>query len=369
MTDYHATDVDHHESTFKETTTPTVEWKDEKFQRGDRVVVSVQGRRRHGHTVAVGSQTCAIHFDSGNGMAKFHTVLVSPSRMQREQPLSDHENQTVVPLSCTIQNRATATHGALVHGRAVHDACPSTIYNAAAMNGIMHLIRWMAATHSYSPPPPQSNESKPKSPPYSNLSLAQIQQLPSDDCHALNEIAICNWDRRIDSSRNSDNNDETGVRDRLVQYFRREAITTGFMFEALSDSRALRSWQRGIQFDFWFVGKDDTGTYVVPDCPSHEHVVYKVVGFGGGPTTTAATNDATATRAPVRLIRVPMCLRMTLVPWYGRLLHDTSVPLPREKESIRMATDPRAAHRLHTVVLQAIENATVVEYFAELEPL
>ena len=124
----------------------------ETFQKGDRVIVNVLGRRRHGHMVAVGSHTCAIHFDTGNGKANFQTVLVPPTRIKRERWNSDDANNSDthnIPLSCTIQNRASVHNGALVHGSPLHDGCPSTIYNAAAMNGIMHLIRWMTAKNSY----------------------------------------------------------------------------------------------------------------------------------------------------------------------------------------------------------------------------
>ena len=356
----------------------------ETFQKGDRVIVSVLGRRRHGHVVAFGSQSCAIHFDSGNGLAKFQTVLVSPSRIKREQP----NNEAHIPLSCTIQNRATVMNGALVHGSALHDGCTSTIYNAAAMNGIMHLIRWVTATASYRNT--KSNESDHQISTYSNLSLEQIQQLSSDDCHVLNEIAIQNWERRIETNDDGDtktnnspqirggssNGGGGGVHDSLVQYFENESITSGFIWEAMTDVHAIRSWQRCIQCDVWFVGKDDTGTYVVPDCRSHEHVVYKVVGFGGRPMASspstsnpAVSNNGSTNRAPVRLIRIPMCLRITILPWYGRLLHDTSIPLPRQKESIRMATDHAVVNRLHTVVLHAVQDSTVIEHFAELETM
>ena len=282
-----------------------------------------------------------------------------------------------------IQNRAPVTNGALVHGRTVHDGCQSTIYNAAAMNGIMHLIRWIAATNAYYNTNTKMDESEKNGCKYANLSLVQIQQLPCEDCHTLNGIAIHNWESRVQDSKNNGDKTTTrrpqggdgGVNELLVQYFQNQNITSGFIFEALSDIRAIRSWQRCIQQDFWFVAKDDTGTYVVPDCRSHEHVVFKVVGFNGGPMASSSpanpehSNNDPATRAPVRLIRIPMCLRITILPWYGRLLHDTSIPLPRQKESIRMATDQISANRLHTVVLHAIQNSTVIEHFAELETL
>ena len=363
----------------------------ETFQKGDRVVVSVQRRRRHGHIVAVGSQTCAIHFDTGNGSAKFQTVLVSPSRIKREQSsgTDSESSNSNIPLCCTIQNRATVTNGALTHGSPIHDGFSSTIYNAAAMNGIMHLIRWMVASNSYRSVNTKSNEAE-QIRTFSNFTLQQIQQLSSDDCHMWNEIAIQNWEKRVEEPKDdsdtsthktpqSDDSSTVGVHGLLVQYFQNQNIASGFIFEALSDIRALRSWQRCLQNDFWCVGKDDTGIYVIPDCRSHEHVVYKVVGFGGGPVAAVSSassnlglnsnhNNSTV-RAPVRLIRIPMCLRMTILPWYGRLLHDTSVPLPRQKEAIRMATDQVTANRLHTVVLHAIQNGNVIEHFAELETM
>jgi hypothetical protein len=361
----------------------------ERFQKGDRVVVSVVGQRRHGHVIAVGSQTCAIHLDTGDGKAQFQTVLVPPHRMKREQQSNHDEMMPVLPLSCTIQNRATVSNGVLVHGSAIHDGCHTIIYNAAAMNGIMHMIRWMVATHVI----PRNTNSSDDTKKYSNLPLGQIQQLPSQDCLKLNEIAIQNWEHRIDLSKEHNDNATVtntatkttvspqpidsrsgGVHNLLVQYFQSQNITSGFIWESLSDSRAIRSWHRCIQSDFWFVAKDDMGTYIVPDCRSHEHVVYKVIGFGGPmpmassqsspPAVTVSDNPSTH-QAPVRMIRIPMCLRITILPWYGRLLHDTSIPL--SKESVRKVTDPMTANRLHTVVLHAIQNGTVLEHFAELE--
>jgi hypothetical protein len=328
-----------------------------EFKKGDRIVISgiqavgtgtlEQHGRRHGHIVAVGSQSCALHLDAGNGSGQFQTVLVSQNRIKREQSIEE-----MIPLSCTVQNRATVENGALVNGRPIHDGQSST-YHTAAMIGLMHLIRWMAATTCYKGPTNELAVETTTQCPYNDLSFAQVQCLPTDDCHLLNASAIKNWGRLTDTP---------GVRDRCVQYMNSQGIESGFVFDALSDTRAMRTWQRCIQQEFWFVGKDDMGTYVVPDLRSHEHVVYKVVGFGG----PSSSDKPVIAASPVRLIKIPMRLRITILPWYGRLLHDTSIPLPRQ-ESIVTANDPIKANRLHSVVLQAIQSGAVIEHFAELE--
>jgi hypothetical protein len=335
---------------------------DHLFQRGDRIVItgvrtehirSMNGR--HGHVVAVGSHSCAIHLDAGNGKSHFQTVLITPTNLERE-------STTGIPLSCTIQNRAFVNNGVLVSGNTVSDG-HSSKYSSAAMVGMMNLVRWFAANSCHADIQnqldPVQNMSDSNS---GKVTLSQIQRLSSNTANKLNEMAVKNWECIEESENNH------GVYEQCIQYMDSEDIRSGFVIDALKDVRAIRSWNLGIQHEFWFVGRDVEGTYIVPDYKSHDHVVYKVVGISGPTSSSPQQEDGNATKtiAPVRLIRIPMRLRITILPWYGRIIYDTSVQ-PPSAESVMMATNPAQAHRLHSVVLHSIQAGTVIEHFAELE--
>jgi hypothetical protein len=326
------------------------------FQRGDRVVLSGIPQQptlngRHGHVVAFGSQNYAVHLDAGNGKAQFHTFIVPAAHLQRE-------STNGIPLSCAVQNRATVNDGVLASGSSKGEF--SIPCDQMSMVIVMNTLRWLAIkifqTEMISEPDLTSLiRNNP------NISVSQVQILPFQASNKLNELIIKNWDKMENAST------EYGLCIKFQQLLDTQGVRAGFIRDALNEVRAIKSWNLGIQDDFWMVGRDAAGIYVVPDRKSHQHVVYKVVGISEPQSTREGDSPSTPEpTSPVRLIRIPMLLRMTILPWYGRLIYDTTIR-PPAPENVQMATVLEQAHRLHQVVLHGIQEGTVIEHFAELE--
>jgi hypothetical protein len=130
----------------------------------------------------------------------------------------------------------------------------------------------------------------------------------------------------------------------------------------------MKSWHLGIHQDFWLVGRDYNGTYVVPD--SNKDVVYKVVGIQNNANVASSVpskDKQQQQQHALTIIKIPMRLRMTVFPWYGRLLYDTSIAPPRPEHVVHAASDPDLAKRLHTVVLLAIQAGRVIGHLSELD--
>lgn len=324
--------------------------EDHVFQRGDRVVLTGS---RHGHVVAFASQNYAVHLDAGNGRAQFHTVIANNSLLQRESTNN-------IPLSCTLQNRAFVMDGVLGNGSSMGES--SAPYYPIQMVILMNNLRWLAAKFCQTEVQGDSElRSLIQSSPDNDISASQVQGLSFQASNKLNEVVIKNWKTRENTSK------DQGLRAKFLQFLDSNGVKAGFILNAVNDVRAIQSWNLGIQDDFWLVGKDDTGSYVIPDRKSHEHVVYKVVGINGPQSSRDGhSNTPRQPTSQVRLIRIPMRLRMTILPWYGRLVYDTTIR-PPAPESVQMANLPEQAQRLHRVVLYAIQAGTVIEHFADLE--
>lgn len=128
---------------------------------------------------------------------------------------------------------------------------------------------------------------------------------------------------------------------------------------ALRSLRALRSWGLGFQANLWFVGRDHEGTYAVPE--ENKYAVYKIVSFSQPATELKSPGE------PMSLNVVPVCMKTTIVPWFGRLLYDSTAIPP--KDAIVRAPNPVVARYLQTLVLKAIKTGVVIDTFFELEKL
>jgi hypothetical protein len=337
-------------------TTTSMDPGEHFFQRGDRVVLSGMQQQpslngRHGHVAAFGSQNYAVHLDAGNGKAQFHTVIVPFVYLQ-------HESTENIPLSCAVQDRAAVNNGVLVSAASIGDFSPA--HDQMSMIIVMNNLRWLAiklCESDLSGEPDLLSLIRSKH----EISITQVQSLSFQVSNRLNELFIKSWDKIENVGTGC------GLYMKFQQLLDSQGITTRFIREALNEVRAIKSWNLGIQDDFWMVGRDAAGSYVVPDRKSHQHVVYKVVGINGPQeSTTGDARSIPEQTSPVRLIRVPMLFRMTILPWYGRLIYDTTMR-PPAPTNVQMANVPEQAHRLHQVVLHSIHAGTVIEHFAELE--
>jgi len=159
-------------------------------------------------------------------------------------------------------------------------------------------------------------------------------------------------------------NDNFGVHACLSSFVQQDpkqlSVEKRFMAAALKNVRSMKSWHTGICGDFWFVGRDYGGSYVIPD--KNKSFVYKIVGISRG-----AINGGRAYKKadePLSLSQIPFAMPITVVPWCGRLLYDTTVMAP--PLHLKRA-DTEMAHQLQEQVLKAIQKSRVIEYFADLE--
>lgn len=325
------------------------EQQHELFQKGDRVVLqgltsssgstdAAEMNGRHGMVAVVGLR-CAVHLDV------LKTVIIQPVHLRKEDASK--------VASYAIQDRAAVSSGALIlvvrndddanNNHTTAASCISSNSQAAAMIHTFHIMRWIVASYFMKE--------------HNTSILTTVQQIPTLSAETsleLNAYAVKHW------------KGDGGVYDRFLEYVKANRKYE-YIVQAMNDVRAMKSWHLvGLHQDFWFVARDDTGTYVVPDI--NKDVVYKVVSLvvvdnnkNRPLRATAAVDQHSAT-----LIKVPMRLRITVLPWYGRLLYDTSLAPPRQ-DNVMLATDDSFANRLHGVVLQSIQKGRVIEHLAELE--
>lgn len=310
--------------------------KPSEFRSGDRVVLRGLTRAphlngRHGTVAAIPPTIthegrCAVHLD-----ILLTTVAILPSYLEKED---------LSLASYAIQDRCAVYDGVLVDPSSCDDDLKRV---GSAIIYIFYLMRWIVAT-SYVIKDDETN----------NISILQIPNLPTAKSLELNAYAIQHWVQ-------NPQNGTTGVWNSVAEFFKQteDHAENGFIVQTLKDSRAMKSWHLGVQKDFWFVGRDYTGSYVVPD--GNKDIVYKVVGI-----SNKLQQKRKKPGDPVALIKTPMRLTITVLPWYGRLLYDTTIGPPRE-EHVLHATDPALANGLHVAVLKSIQAGSVIEHWAELE--
>jgi hypothetical protein len=78
----------------------------------------------------------------------------------------------------------------------------------------------------------------------------------------------------------------------------------------LDNVQAFKGWNVRIHDDFWVVGMDDDGTLLVPDL--NRNMVYKVLGV----------HNAIYPMLQSRGFGRPVLVRLTIIPFYGRLVYD-----------------------------------------------
>jgi len=303
---------------------PTTMMSTDLPEKGDRIVLrglesAAHLEGCHGSVADVktakdGRILLAVHLDI------LKTFWIKPENVVKEDPLQKH----------AVQNRATVHDGVLEPA-----ATPSL---GLPLMRAFAIVRWIVATQYLLE---------------KSLTVQQVPRLPIEKSLELNAYAINHW------------NDKHGVRECLTSFVHHKdpneqlTVEKRFIANALKSERGMKSWHYGLQGDFWFVGRDYTGSFVIPD--KSKDIVYKVVGiFRNGKGTFKKPGES------VSLNAIPLCMPITIVPWFGRLLYDTTVLVPPKQ--LKRAGEHDLAHKLHENVLKAIQSSRVIEYFAELEP-
>jgi hypothetical protein len=132
-----------------------------------------------------------------------------------------------------------------------------------------------------------------------------------------------------------------------------------FCGDAFEHVRAAKSWHIRVHGDFWVVGGDDQGTYLIPQ--RNEDMVYQCVGLSTSLHEMIQRNDKYGTR--------PMVWKVTLIPFYGRLVYDGVVTLVGGSNigGLAMAASESKTRKLLATVHEAIQNRRIVQRLLQLE--
>jgi hypothetical protein len=128
------------------------------------------------------------------------------------------------------------------------------------------------------------------------------------------------------------------------------------VLKALQDPACTQGWSRRITASFWVVGlsSDGTGVYLIPD--ANHMTVYKVLHAQGA-----------AELAKARMH--PVLLKLTILPWFGRLVTDGLVSgthRPGPPVTIQVA-DKVLTRKLQTIVSESLASVSYVDRLRELE--
>lgn len=121
--------------------------------------------------------------------------------------------------------------------------------------------------------------------------------------------------------------------------------------QAMNSDLAVASWNVRVEGEFWIVGMSPEGTLVVP--VSSPRQVYNVLGY----------------KAPLgaqgKFPRPPK-FYLTLLPWFGRLIHDPMLVTTTGSNQVELAS-PKLAMELVAACKLAKEEGRVIHRLAQLE--
>jgi hypothetical protein len=140
--------------------------------------------------------------------------------------------------------------------------------------------------------------------------------------------------------------------------FVRHRKTVGFCSAAFDHVRAVKSWHVRIHGDFWVVGGDTRGTYLIPQ--KNEDMVYQCVGL------TKSLHETIQSKYGSQC----MVWKVTLIPFYGRLVYDGVVTLgggTNLSQGLAMVANESKKRRLTGTVEEAKRSNRVVRRLLQLE--
>jgi hypothetical protein len=131
-----------------------------------------------------------------------------------------------------------------------------------------------------------------------------------------------------------------------------------FCSAAFDHVSAVKSWHIRVHGDFWIVGGDEHGTFLIPQ--KNEDMVYQCVGI--------ATNLHQMIES--RYGSRPMVWKVTLIPFYGRLVYDGVVMLgggSSSSQGLAMAASESKTRKLQMTIQEAKRHGRVVKRLLQLE--
>jgi hypothetical protein len=146
------------------------------------------------------------------------------------------------------------------------------------------------------------------------------------------------------------------VNPQVAKEFVRLRDMVNFCGPAFDHVRAVKSWHIRLHGDFWVVGGDDRGTFLIPQ--KNEDMVYQCVGLSRSLHETIQSKYGNK----------PMVWKVTLIPFYGRLVYDGVVTLGGgTSHGLAMVANENKARRLHATVAEAKRNKRIVQRLLQLE--
>jgi len=158
-----------------------------------------------------------------------------------------------------------------------------------------------------------------------------------------------------------------GVYPSLVQYLTREILVENkledlekqlnpteprgayrLIKDSMTDPLAVASWNLRISGEFWILGGNAHGTIVVPACNSR--AVYCVAGL----KLPLAVQIMQQTKVPR-----PPKFNLTLLPWYGRLVHDPFLSTTTNGERIEVASPQKTQELMRAVQIATAEKRII----------
>jgi hypothetical protein len=127
--------------------------------------------------------------------------------------------------------------------------------------------------------------------------------------------------------------------------------------EALQHMTAVKGWHVRVHGDFWIVGADETdeGTFLVSNV--NRNAVYKVLGV---------RNSLFRMIEPT-FGHQPILMKLTMIPWYGRLVYDGVVVPAHGKPGPPEIADEELAKTLKKNVMTARKEGRIVEKLVQLQ--
>jgi hypothetical protein len=305
---------------------------EETFDVGDRVILQGLEKAAHlnlAHGTVASTLAKGRHYVDIDLISKDQKrINVKPANLHKEPPIT------------TSKRRAACQGGSLVEteGRALSFALDS--------------MRLCVATTFVCDEQVQTHE--------------DIQELKESESGFLkqNRLTASAWSFWSDG-RGFRTSNPKGVYEELREYIRvslpesnggLETLKSGFpsyqlVYDAVDDFEAIKGWNCRVTGDFYIVGGESEGTFLVPT--TNLNAVYQCVG-----TKNPIPFDGDYPR--------PVCMHLTMIPWYGRLVYDGVLTPPAGYARPPMV-DPEVAKQLRESVEKAKAEGRVISRLRQLE--
>ena len=125
--------------------------------------------------------------------------------------------------------------------------------------------------------------------------------------------------------------------------------------KAMASEQAVAAWNVRVEGEFWIVGMGPQGTMVVPCINPRQ--VYVVAGFQAPLMAIAGGNQTKFPRPPK--------FHLTLLPWFGVLIHDTFLCTTTGSNQVELAS-PQLAPQLIELTKRAVAEGRVITCLKQL---